>query len=230
MNRLKWWIVGAFLLVILMALSYTSILNSAGSNPERASVAETRTLSVDHKQKDIPVFFNKQGEKEDEDVETKLKEQANQILEVLADQNFKKLATFVHEEKELLYSPYVNVSESDLVFQPSEVGAFKQDTEKYIWGVESGSGYPIKLTPVEYHKEYVYQADYLNPDEVTFDRTKNRGNMVNNIKEFFPKAHIVEFYKEGQEEMDWSSLYVVFEQNKQGEWKLVALVNDEWTI
>ncbi|SFM12209.1 hypothetical protein SAMN04487943_10854 [Gracilibacillus orientalis] len=229
MNRFKWGIVSVVLLVPLMALSYTGILNPAASNPERASAAEMRPLSEHHKQESIPVFFNKKGE-EEKDVETKLKEQANQILEVLEDQNFEELATYVHEEKGLLYSPYVNVNENDLVFEPSKVAAFKQDTEEYVWGMEDGSGFPIELTPVEYHEEYVYQADFLNPDEVTFDKTDSRGNMINNIKEFFQKFHSVEFYKEGQEELDWSSLYVVFEPNAQGEWKLVALVNDEWTI
>ncbi|QGH33237.1 hypothetical protein GI584_03930 [Gracilibacillus salitolerans] len=227
MNRIRWGIAGVFLLVAITALSYTGILTSADANS--VSAVETRTFNEHYKQEDAPVFFNKKGEKE-EDVETKLKEQANQIIELLADQNFEELATYVHEEKGLLYSPYVNVSESDLVFDPSEVAAFKEDTEEYVWGVEDGSGFPIELTPVEYHEEYVYQADYLNPDEITFDKTDSRGNMINNIKEFFPESHHVEFYKEGQEELDWSSLNVVFESNEQGEWKLVALVNDQWTI
>ncbi len=233
MKRFNWVVVGVLLIVMLMALSYNAgSLHSVFSNLESSSAVEKRTLSEQHKQEDnIPVFFNKNGEEEKEEVvETKLKEQANQIIEILADQNFEELATYVQEEKGLLYSPYVSVNENDLVFKPSEVATFKKDTEEYVWGVEDGSGFPIELTPVEYHEEYVYQADYLNPDEVTFDKTDSRGNMINNIKEFFPESHHVEFYKEGQEELDWSSLYVVFEPNEKGEWKLVALVNDEWTI
>ncbi|WP_163581747.1 hypothetical protein [Gracilibacillus saliphilus] len=231
MNRFRWGIAVVFLLVIIMTLNYTGILNSRDANS--VSAVETRTFTKYHKQEAVPVFLNKKGEEEkekEEDVETKLKEQANQIIELLANQNFEELANYVHEEKGLLYSPYVNVSEDDLVFEPSEVAAFKEDTEEYVWGVEDGSGFPIELTPVEYHEEYVYQADYLNPDEITFDNTDSRGNMVNNIKEFFPDSHQVEFYKEGQEELDWSSLHVVFEPNEQDEWKLIALVNDEWTI
>ncbi|MDQ0160230.1 hypothetical protein [Alkalibacillus salilacus] len=160
-------------------------------------------------------------------------ERGDQIIDQLANNNYEAVAEHVHEEQGLLFSPYVNVSDEDLVFEANEVAQFESDESTYNWGNEHGSGHPIELTPMEYHNDYVFQKDYTSYDERNINEFKKRGNTINNINEQFPDAHVVEYYVEGSGEsadMNWNAINLVFEQNSQGEWKLVAIINDQWTI
>ncbi|MET3683318.1 hypothetical protein ABID56_001413 [Alkalibacillus flavidus] len=156
-----------------------------------------------------------------------------QIIEQLANENYEAVAEHVHDEQGVLFSPYVNVSDDDLVFNAEEVATFASSEETYNWGNQDGSGKPIELTPMEYHNEYLFQKDYTSYDERHVNEFKERGNTINNIEDEFPDAYVVEYYVEGSDEyegMDWYAINLVFEQNNNGEWKLVAIVNDQWTI
>ncbi|MDQ0353083.1 hypothetical protein J2R98_002944 [Alkalibacillus filiformis] len=168
-----------------------------------------------------------------QDSETIVIEQSENIIEHLANEDYASVAEYVHEEQGLLFSPYVNVNEDDLIFTAEEVANFETDETVYVWGTEDGSGYDIELTPMEYHEEYVYQHDYTNPDERLVDEFEDRSMMENNIQEYFPEAHVVEYHVEGSDEyegMDYGSINLVYEENDAGEWKLVAIVNEEWVI
>ncbi|MDV2582797.1 hypothetical protein [Alkalibacillus haloalkaliphilus] len=169
-------------------------------------------------------------EEAEQDSESIVIEQSKNIIEHLANEDYSAVADFVHEEQGLLFSPYINVSEDDLIFTAEEVANFETDETVYVWGTEDGSGYDIELTPMEYHEEYIYQHDYTNPDERLVDEFEDRSMMENNIQEYFPEAHVVEYYVEGSDDMDYGSINLVYEENDAGEWKLVAIVNEEWVI
>ncbi|NIK13189.1 hypothetical protein [Alkalibacillus almallahensis] len=161
-------------------------------------------------------------------------ERADQIIDQLANSNYEAVAEHVHEDQGLLFSPYVNVSDEDLVFEANEVAQFASDESTYNWGNQDGSGKPIELKPMDYHNDYVFPKNYTSYDERNINKFKDRsGSTINNINEQFPDAHVVEYYVEGSGEsadMNWNAINLVFEQNDQGEWKLVAIVNDQWTI
>jgi len=172
-------------------------------------------------------------EKNEEDHTSVIKDQAHNIMESILNKDMDMLATYVHPTKGLLFSPYVYVNEDAVSFEKGEVAKLFDDEKEYQWGVYDGSGKPIKLTPEEYFEEFVYNPNYNQPNEILLDQQKQRGNMKNNINHFFQEAHVVEFHFEGTEEnkeMDWESLNLVFQQHKQGSWKLVAIVHDQWTI
>ncbi|MFB4167938.1 hypothetical protein [Virgibacillus sp. JSM 102003] len=157
-----------------------------------------------------------------------LKEQANKVLTLLTNENMEALANQVHSEKGLLFSPYVYVKSSTVTFSQNEITKLLEDNNVYEWGSQDGSGKPIKLTPSEYFDEYVNASYFSNADEVNVNNLKNRGTMLNNIREVFPKAQTVEFYQNGKEELAWESLTLVFE-DVDGSRKLVAIVHGEWT-
>ncbi|TFB15102.1 hypothetical protein E3U55_12685 [Filobacillus milosensis] len=161
-----------------------------------------------------------------------IKQQADEVINHIAQKNTEDLSKMVHEEKGLLFSPYVNISEQAQVFNLEQVDNFLNDSKTYTWGTQDGSGKPIELTPADYFEEYIYDRDYKNADEVLYDENKTRGTMKNNINEVFPNSKVVEYYIEPSEEggMDWNSLNLVFQENSEGEWKLVAIVHDQWTI
>ncbi|MGY4690820.1 hypothetical protein [Salibacterium sp. K-3] len=159
---------------------------------------------------------------------------AQSVVDYLISQDLTRLSELVHPEEGVLFSPYVHVDENEAqVFQPDEIETFFQDEQQYTWGTQDGSGRPIEMTPSAYYEEYIYDAGLSDPDEINVGETSQRGSMQNNIQDVFPEATIVEFYVEGSGEsadMNWSALNVVVKQDESGEWKVVAIVNDEWTI
>ncbi|RSL34065.1 hypothetical protein D7Z54_08130 [Salibacterium salarium] len=173
-----------------------------------------------------------EGEETSTDSEDSIKDTAQTVLDLINSQDMGTLSTHVHPDKGVLFSPYVNIQEDARVFQQEEVANFFDDDQEYEWGVYDGRGDTIELTPAEYYEEFIYEADLQNPDEVLVDERKQRGNMRNNIKDVFPDATVVEFHKEASENggMDWVSLNLVFEDGPNGNWKLIAIVHDEWTI
>ncbi|WP_188208266.1 hypothetical protein [Alkalibacillus aidingensis] len=245
--------VAAVVIVAFIALSYTGndIADEAGDGPieqeegadnnaqpnaadddEQAGEEREDEMTEDHDEAEEEA---EEVPESDQDPDRVVTEKSEVIIEQLAEENYDEIAEFVHEDQGLLFSPYVNVSEDDLVFDKEEVANFNTDDTVYEWGVQDGSGHPIELTPLEYHDEHIYLNDYRFPDEVLFDEYQARGNMINNIDEFFPDAHTVEYFHAGEDDqeeaaMDYSSVNLVFEQNEQEEWKLVAIVTDRWTI
>ncbi|WP_421383510.1 hypothetical protein ACOJQI_03245 [Bacillus salacetis] len=170
------------------------------------------------------------GDDEQTSRSQQIKEKADNVLDALLNKDMDTLASYVHQEKGLLISPYVNISDEDVVFEQEQVANLFEMKETYTWGYQDGSGKPMKSTPQEYFQRY---QDFAEVDKVIVDDLKQRGNVQMNIKEYFPESHVVEFYKNGTEEnsnMDWSSLYIVFQKNSEGEWKAVALVSGQWTI
>lgn len=165
--------------------------------------------------------------------EQAVKEKAETILTALKEQDGEELASHVHNEKGLLFSPYVYVETDAITLKQDQLRTLFEAEETYTWGYQHGSGKPIELTAREYIEEYGYDAAYESADEVVMNPTEPRGNAKRNVKEIFPDAEVVEYYVKGTEEngnMDWKALNLVFEKNEAGEWKLVALVHDQWTI
>jgi len=157
---------------------------------------------------------------------------AQQIVFALQARDLSALATYIHPEKGVRLSPYTYVRAEDLFFQRDQIGGLFSDNTVYDWGVSDGSGEPIRLTFADYFERFVYPYDYAAGAQLSYDQPIGRGNTINNLAEFYPGARVVEFYQPGTEQyagMDWSSLRLVFERAPDG-WKLIAIVNDMWTI
>ncbi|WP_077211931.1 hypothetical protein [Bacillus dakarensis] len=155
------------------------------------------------------------------------------IVDGLKNQDMNRIADYVYPQKGLLFSPYVYIEDEAIVFQKEEVSSLLENNSQYLWGYYDGSGDPIELTPKQYLEEILYAKPYENADEILVDDIQQRGNTINNVKEVFPQSKVVEYYLSGSEKyggMDWASLLLVFEQDESGEWLLVAMVNDKWTI
>ena len=162
-----------------------------------------------------------------------IEQKAREIIRGLHARQMEYVSNYVQAEKSLLFSPYVHVEGDAVTFEQDDVATLLEDDTTYLWGNYDGSGDQIELTPSGYFEEFLNVEPFLNPDEVLVDAYKQRGNTTNNIEEIFPEATIAEFYSSGSEEnegMDWSSINLVFEQNENGIWKLVALVTGQWTI
>ncbi|WP_459128873.1 hypothetical protein [Guggenheimella bovis] len=151
-----------------------------------------------------------------------------EVLVTLKDQDWSKLETLT-SSKGIRFSPYSYVTESDIVLKPADFT--KEDI--LTWGSYDGSGEPMKLSFSDYYKEFIYDHDYLTAPVVNVNDFTGQGNTTNNIKSFYPNATTIEYHFKGFNEeyagIDWSSLILVFEQEK-GTYKLVAIVHNAWTI
>ncbi|RCW77291.1 hypothetical protein [Saliterribacillus persicus] len=158
---------------------------------------------------------------------------AQNIMEILDRQDMNQLAEEVHDEKGLLFSPYIHVEETAQVFTPAEVEELlSPESNAYNWGTYDGRGDPIELTPAQYIEEFVPTERVRAPDEINVNEYISRGNTISNLEERFSEATVVEYYVEGTNEyegMDWFAVNFVLEQNENGVWKLVAIVSDQWT-
>ncbi|MTD30644.1 S-layer homology domain-containing protein [Planomicrobium sp. YIM 101495] len=157
---------------------------------------------------------------------------ANEILADLKVENFVDVATYVGTENGLTFCPYSGgcFEDGGVTFAKAELPAFMTDETERLWGYEDGSGFAIKETPAEYYDDYLLDANYTS--KTRFDRTEQP--MTQDwIHMLYPEATIVEFYFPGTaqyEGMDWQSLNMVFEKTASGDWILVAIINDRWTI
>jgi len=169
-----------------------------------------------------------------EAIEIKIRELGERTLEALRDRDMEWLSAMVHPEKNLRFSPYTYVDvNNDLVFTAEEIKTLLKSDKVYKWGKYDGSGEDIELTFEEYFSKFVYDKDFLNAEEVAYNRYIGRGNTLNNIFEVYPEGRMMEYYFSGfepkYEGLDWESLKLVFEE-KDGNWYLVGIVHDGWTI
>jgi hypothetical protein len=162
---------------------------------------------------------------------------ARQVILALKSRNVVALSKLVHPRKGLRFSPYHAVDlerRGDLVFTRNQIKSLMTSKKRYLWGKEDASGDPIRLTFAKYYRQFVYDHDYSKAKEVTYNSPHlSGGTLINNIRESYPSAIIVEYHFPGFEEkyggMDWNSIWLVFEKQG-GEWYLVGIAHGEWTI
>ncbi|WP_172257222.1 hypothetical protein [Saccharibacillus deserti] len=169
-------------------------------------------------------------------VQKEVLRQANRALRALADRDFDKLADLASPSG-VRFSPYAYVlPKSDRILTPRQLRQVWTDKKTYVWGSYDGSGEPIRLDFRGYYGRFLNNLPYTAPDGIGYNRIVRSGSMPSNLRKVYPEAEFVEFYVKGGRGgspntggMDWGSLRFVWEQIE-GEWKLVGIVGDRWTI
>lgn len=159
---------------------------------------------------------------------------ALEVTQALADQDMTVFSSYVHPTLGVRFTPYGYVDPAvDLSYPSTAFATLLTDTTTYTWGSFDGSGEPIIYTFADYFDNFIYDEDYVNPDLVGLNNTIGTGNSLINLSTIYPSASFVEFHFTGfdpqYEGIDWSSLILVFE-NVSGDWKLVGVVHNQWTI
>jgi hypothetical protein len=161
---------------------------------------------------------------------------AERIVRCLKAGDWKRLANSVHPRRGLRFSPYVWVDySSDLVFFRDEIPDLASDSHIYSWGAYDGTGERIRLCASEYLRRFVYDVDYAAPDSLLVNGRRRRGCTNNNIHEVYPDGVDIEFYRgpslvsDRTATNDWKSLHLVLEKES-GQWWLVGIVHDRWTM
>lgn len=158
---------------------------------------------------------------------------AHAILTALNDEDWETLATFVHPDKGVRFSPYTYVRDEHIVLSSAEVASLNTNQSIYNWGRFDGTGDPIDLTFADYYARFIFNTNFYRPHTIGFNQFIGWSNTINNILDFYPDADFVEYHFPGfnpdYDGMDWASLRLVMEE-VDGEWKLVGVVHSEWTI
>ena len=163
---------------------------------------------------------------------TKRAEQAALALQM---HDMKRFAALVDPKEGVRFTPYGYIDEtSDVRLTRAETDGALADGTIRNWGAYDGSGDPIRLTFAEYFKRFVYDVDFSHAPQMSIDSPLGSGNSINNVTKLHPRAHIVEWHFGGFDPkfdgMDWSSLRMAFEKDADGNWWIVAVIHDQWTI
>jgi hypothetical protein len=156
------------------------------------------------------------------------------VVDSIKNKDMEKLASYTHPAKGLRFSPYGYIdTKTSKVFTKDEVKGLGGNSQTYTWGNYDGSGEPINLNFNDYYKKFIYDKDFANPQVIGNNTAVSQGNSLNNIKEVYPEGYFVELHFKGFDQkysgLDWESLKLVF-QEENGEWYLVSIIHDQWTI
>jgi hypothetical protein len=123
-------------------------------------------------------------------------------------------------------SAFVDVAD-DQVLSPNEVRVLWTTTDRRIWGHSEGTGDAIILTPAAYVSRHVLDHDFSDV-KVSVNADTDRGTSTNNASEVYPGATRVEYFRQGNDPLDWSVLRLVLIPVDDG-WRLLGIIHDEWT-
>ncbi|MFA6276780.1 MAG: hypothetical protein WC622_08525 [Pedobacter sp.] len=162
-----------------------------------------------------------------------IKATGRQVLIFLKENNFQELTKYFSSDG-VRFSPYgfIDTTKSKKLTPEDFLESIHK---KWVltWGSLDGTGDPIKLTVPAYLKKFAYNADYLNAEAVAYDEIIKQGNSLNNLTTIYPNHHFIDYYFSGFDQknkgMDWTSLRLVFEK-EDGQYFLIAIIHDQWTI
>lgn len=156
---------------------------------------------------------------------------STEILKSIKTKNYNKLATFIHPQDGVRFSPYANISLNDRKFLGSELIQLAKQSKPIDWGSSWDEGTEL-LTIGQYFKKFVYDVDFLNAELKSINKFHSQGTDLNNITDVYPGCDVTEFFFSGFDEknggMDFRGLRLVFKLLDKHPF-LIAIVHDEWT-
>lgn len=234
-------LVGVLVLLMLLFVGCNTQTNDAGNVNDAKTDATTvedlptgNNPQTDAGKEKIELEYTEDGIIQPKIAEQIIKDTAIKVMTAIKEKDFAAVATFVHPEKGVRFTPYTYVSvKDDLVFTKEEIKDFLSLPKEYLWGYFDGSGEEIKITPAQYYERFIYSKDFLNAEQVSYNEVLSFGNILENQFEVYPGAIVAEYYFSGfdpqYEGMDWQSLRLVFQQHEEA-WYLVGIIHNQWTI
>ncbi|MEQ8236002.1 MAG: hypothetical protein ABRQ23_04440 [Syntrophomonadaceae bacterium] len=192
---------------------------------------KTQVDSLDQQLKETQIKPAPVGGRE---LRTVIQAEGDEILTALKKRDSALLATYVHPQQGLRFTPYSYIDiEKNLVFLAADIPALFTSDKLYTWGSYDGSGEPIDLNFNNYYAKFVYDQNFLAAPQTVFNQVIQRGNTINNFTSAYPRAVSLEYHFAGfdpqYEGMDWKSLKLAFEPVGD-RWYLVGIIHEQWTI
>lgn len=211
------------LILFSLIILFFAACNSDKQNKEKTAVAVADTVK-----KELPADDGDGLSQQDS-----IKATGRQVLNFIKDNNYPELIKYFSIDG-VRFSPYGYIDTANTKkLTPEDFLTSINKKWTLTWGSYDGTGDPIKLTVPAYLKKFVYNADYVNAEAVGYNAVMKQGNSTNNIKELYPNRHFIDYHFSGFDQknkgMDWTSLRLVFEK-EDGQYFLVAIVHDQWTV
>ena len=165
-------------------------------------------------------------------LDTTVADKSLEALIALRDKDFTTLATLVHPELGVRFVPFTYLWEENMVFSAEALPTLLQDPTIYQWGYGIGEGGAITSTFADYYNDFIFPHDYLFADTIGYDANILTGGMIDNSRDLYPDAHIIEYHFDGFDPdfggLDYRTLRLIFVPY-QDTHALVAIVNNSWT-
>lgn len=154
------------------------------------------------------------------------------ILPLLQAKDYSELATFVHPQFGLRFSPQLFIhTDTDLIFTRDQVANFTMDNNIYTWGTHAAKGDLLQLSVNEYWNEYVIPLQPAQDWVMLTEGQSSPSIAIDNFIDVYQHAQYVDFLKSGTEEfgnLDWQLLRLAFERSSDGAYYLVGIIHDNW--
>lgn len=160
---------------------------------------------------------------------------AREVAAAIVRRDIDALATRAHPTTGIRFTPYSHVDTiTDRRLGADSLRALWTRPDSLPWGAYDGSGEPIRLTLRQYFEKFVADFDVAHAPRVARDSAPmGTGNTINNVRQAYPAATIVQFYSPGTDPkyggMDWRSLWIALERIGD-RWVVVGIVHGAWTI
>lgn len=162
-----------------------------------------------------------------EEAERMVGHMTDDIIKAIKGFNPKSLARYIHPGKGVRFSSSTMISRSDPVFTREQVSNFLSDSQEYIWGISSGTGEKMVLSPKAYFTEILcnrrFEESIVRFNEV-YDDFRGNHYLV------YPNSIVVEYFYEGTEEwgfVDTAVLRIVFQPHNDGNWYIVGIIHND---
>lgn len=213
----------SYLYKLSTAAGFASMLAITGCQSSAESSASTPNPSTGNPS--VPVVSDMSQQT--------LKQQAMRIQRALANNDFSRITNDIHPTRGVRFSMYAYVRpDKDKVFSREQYAQYLQQSKiRFTWGEKDGTG-DLLITPLPTYLQTWVDAKKFNNAHIKINDFESRGNMINNIKDIYPKSDVVDFYYKGTAKydgMDWRGMRLVFD-DYQGKRYLVAIINDQWTV
>lgn len=155
------------------------------------------------------------------------------VADALEQADYGRVSAMVNPSRGLLISPDAFVGGDEVVLSPADVAGASSDTQKRLWGYTDGEGLPIESTIAERFAAIAGSRALTSVQRIGFDRTVQTGNSIDNLSDKFPGTRLVEYNYPGSESnagFDWASVRFVFDTPAGGDPRLLAIIQDGWTI
>ena len=137
------------------------------------------------------------------------------------------LARQIHPAKGVRLSPYATIdTATDVVMTAAQLDRAFRDPRARVWGVDDGSGQPIRLPFRRYYRQFVYDREFAGAPLTTYN---DPGEGTRKVWDAYPSAIVAAFAFPETGTRAAESLRLVFERHH-GAWYLAGIVHDGWTI
>ncbi len=162
---------------------------------------------------------------------------AQQVVTCLKAKDFVGLQPFIIADKGVRFTPYAYVDvKKDKLLNAEQLAKAWADGAKYDWGSYDGTGDPINLTFAEYYAKFIYDKDYATATQQGAGKRLGKSNSIDNSAATYPGCTVYEFYSvdidatEETRPFAWGSLRLVLTEYQPGDWRLIGIIHDQWTI